>query len=154
MAPKTITLTVSNEDHTIPLLGHRRSKGWRKEFEKLLSALAPKLSAIEPELLRVDLADTAQLQVLLSSVFVLVEDALDMALALIVAYDSDGVMGSKETVEEGIYDEEIINNFIVVLRAAVPFDQLVGLFKTLTATNGPTPTTTGTSSSLPGPSGE
>jgi len=145
---KTITILVQDQEIQLPQLGHRRAKGWRKEFEQVLVALAPKLKTVDPAVLKaVDLTKTEELESLISALFGLVEDALDEALKLVLAY-GDGAITGKETVEDDIYDEEIVSNFILVVRTAIPFDKLMDMFKVMNS--GQLPATTSTNSDQSG----
>ena len=127
---QTIQITVGDQAHTLPKLGHRRSKGWRKSFEQRLVGLAPKLGVLDPDAMRkVDMTKTENLQQLFSSVFGVVEDALDTALDLVLEYAGDSL--NPEATQEHIYDEEIVTAFIKVVRAAIPFDHILSLVRTM-----------------------
>lgn len=144
---KTITLHVKEQPFEVEKLGHRRAKGWRKQFEETLVQLAPQLKTVDPDVLKkVDLTKTEQLEGLITALFGLVEEALDSALELVIKYAGES-LGSKDTVEDDIYDEEIVADFIMVVRTAIPFDELMKMFKVMN--NGQLPPETSTNSVPP-----
>jgi hypothetical protein len=129
-ASKTIELEIGGESVPILKLSHRRSDGWRKEFERKVSDLAPRLSVFDE--LKIDLKDVTGFQQKISQMFSVLDGALDLALDLVISYAAQSLPEERaKQLDDEIFDEEIVDNFIIVIRAAIPFDRVLTLFRTI-----------------------
>jgi hypothetical protein len=124
--PKTVTVTLGEQQHTIEQLRRRESSGWRKGLQGPIDELVgPIVTILEaPE---VDLRDAAGLRAIGKAIVPLLTDSVDRCAEALVAYAPN----LRDAVDQA-YDEEIIAAFAEVLRLAFPFGALRTLFRPTT----------------------
>lgn len=119
---KKLTLTIGGELVEINKLDYIKNQAFKKELQAAASELMPQINAMGEG--TIDTQDAEAFAESLATMFGTIDGMLGVGLKLIIHYGSL----SKDT-PDTIHDDEIIDNFLVVVNAAVPLAKL----KTLSA---------------------
>ena len=124
--PGWLTITIGGERHAIKKLDYRENQAWKTEMEQTIQTLLPAFEKLDGAK---DLqgAKAKELEDVVHEALLLVDGAIDGALNLLIHYGKI----DREHTETTIFDDEIIDNFLTVVRTAIPFDQLSRLLSTM-----------------------
>jgi hypothetical protein len=138
MRMTTLTLTLG-QAYTIPIASVKRARAWRARLKEPLNQVLGAVNAVTT----VQLETTADLTALAEQLLPILMDATDTLLDLILAY-APALDAQREAIEDTAVDEEVVDAFLVLLKAAFPLARLLDLLG---------PVTQATSKSSPAPSG-
>jgi hypothetical protein len=124
--PGWLPITIGGERHMIKKLAYRENQAWKKELEQTIQTLLPAFEKLD-EAGKVQGAKAGDLEQVVHNALFLVDGAIDGALNLLIHY---GKLDREQT-ETTIFDDEIIDNFLAVVKAAIPLDQLGRLLETM-----------------------
>jgi hypothetical protein len=124
--PGWLTITIGAERHAIKKLAYRENQAWKKELEQTIQTLLPAFEKLD-EAGKVQGAGAHDLEEVVHNALFLVDGAVEGALNLLIHY---GKLDREQT-ETTIFDDEIIDNFLSVAKAAIPLDQLGRLLETM-----------------------
>lgn len=96
----TLSVTKDGRGLSLPVLKIKHAREWR-------TAVAEAFDGVEPD----ESADAMNVPA-------------DKILDLVVAYDRQNVLGGKESIEDGMTDEELYDAFIAMWRKTFPFARL------------------------------
>jgi hypothetical protein len=124
--PGWITMTVGGERHAIKKLAFRENQAWKKELEQTIQGLLPAFEKLDGAK-NLHGAGVQALETVVHDALLLVDGAIDGALGLMLSYSKM----NRDEVEATIFDDEIIDNFLLIVKTAIPFDQLSRLLSTM-----------------------
>jgi hypothetical protein len=124
--PGWLTITIGGERHAIKKLAYRENQAWKKELEQTIQGLLPAFEKLD-QAGKVQGAKAQDLEQVVHEALLMVDGAIDGALNLLIHYGKI----DREQTETTIFDDEIIDNFLTVVRHAIPFDQLSRLLSTM-----------------------
>jgi hypothetical protein len=136
---RTISVTLAEREYEVPVAPIKRSREWRKQLRKPLGDL---LALISTDF-NISLDSAADLVALAEKLIPVLMDAPDTILELILAY-APALKSQQDFLENNAYDDELVNAFLAILKAAFPLDRLGALLG---------PASPATSTSSPAPSG-
>jgi hypothetical protein len=124
--PGWLTITIGGQRAAIKKLAYRENQAWKKEMEQVVQTLLPAFQKLD-EAGRAPGTKAQDLEQVIHEALFLVDGAVDGALNLLIHY---GKLDREQT-ETTIFDDEIIDNFLTVAKAAIPLDQLGRLLETM-----------------------
>jgi hypothetical protein len=119
---KQLTLSIGGENVQIGKLDYVKNQHFKKELQAAASELMPKINGMGAG--QVDTQNAEAFAESLTTMFGTIDGMLEVGLKLVMSYGR-----LPNDTPEKIHDDEIIDNFLVVVNAAVPLAKL----KTLSA---------------------
>jgi len=124
--PGWLPITIGAQRQMIKKLAYRENQAWKKEMEQVVKTLLPAFDRLK-ESGQVQGGSAEDLERVIHEALVMVDGAIDGALNLLIHY---GKLDREKT-ETTIFDDEIIENFLEIVKVAVPLDQLSRLLETM-----------------------
>lgn len=103
-----LDLTMGGARRSVPVLKLRQSREWKDKLGTSITTI--------------DVGDMADLGKTITS---LANTPIDVALALVLAYDRTGSLGGREWIEENATDREVYAAFEMMVSATYPFGSVV-----------------------------
>lgn len=120
--PKSVIVTLADQDYEIKALPIKRAKLWRASLEVPFAELSTTLESAGS----IELSNGADIAKLVRTFSGTLLGSVDKMLDLLFEFSPE-LAEDRERIEEEAYDEEALNAFAEVLKLAYPFGRLLAL---------------------------